>query len=341
MRRGRRIVAEQYIRPYYSPLTCGVTKKGPTAYVLGRYRPDHNHRPTKSAVLYYSTYSTSRREHHPRLSLFLPIPRTTKKRSNRRWLCTNSGSASASGSSTPLSNVLYLRGEGKQEFYILGTAHVSKKSVEEVEELIERVKPDCVLVELCAGRAKRLIEDPKLGLDDLKQIFSNGGGMLELALRTLSHCVRLLGVMPGTDMRAAIEASSKRGIPVVYGDQDGQLTMKKLKEMWSWRQIWNASKVPIEKHTALYQVYQMLSENSMDVCIEKLKDRQLIRKILTELESLYPSLYDVMLTQRDKYLVNSLKRCKGQVVVGVVGMGHLDGIEKYWNATPSSSQNGE
>ena len=39
------------------------------------------------------------------------------------------------------------------EVYLIGTAHVSKKSAEEVRDVIQAVRPDTVFVELCEKRA--------------------------------------------------------------------------------------------------------------------------------------------------------------------------------------------
>ncbi|MDY6959554.1 MAG: TraB/GumN family protein, partial [Halobacteriota archaeon] len=42
---------------------------------------------------------------------------------------------------------------------LVGTSHVSEKSIEEVNEAIEQVRPDVVAVELCNGRFKALRGD--------------------------------------------------------------------------------------------------------------------------------------------------------------------------------------
>ena len=42
------------------------------------------------------------------------------------------------------------------QIYLVGTAHVSKNSAEEVRELINIVKPSTVMVELCRKRADKL-----------------------------------------------------------------------------------------------------------------------------------------------------------------------------------------
>ena len=54
-------------------------------------------------------------------------------------------------------NVTVLESAGKT-YYLLGTAHVSKESVREVADLIERVRPDAVCVELCPTRYEALVD---------------------------------------------------------------------------------------------------------------------------------------------------------------------------------------
>ncbi|MDI6860196.1 MAG: TraB/GumN family protein, partial [Methanocellales archaeon] len=44
----------------------------------------------------------------------------------------------------------------KPEIIIIGTAHVSDKSIEEVRSTIEREKPNVVAVELCPRRYQAL-----------------------------------------------------------------------------------------------------------------------------------------------------------------------------------------
>ena len=46
---------------------------------------------------------------------------------------------------------------GGKRITIVGTAHVSKKSITEVKEVIAKEKPDSVAIELCRGRYEQLI----------------------------------------------------------------------------------------------------------------------------------------------------------------------------------------
>ena len=53
--------------------------------------------------------------------------------------------------------VSYLRDpNSSREVYLIGTAHVSQQSADDVKELIELVKPSCVMVELCPARADKI-----------------------------------------------------------------------------------------------------------------------------------------------------------------------------------------
>ena len=53
-------------------------------------------------------------------------------------------------------NVRYVSFEDR-EIYLLGTAHVSRESVDEVRRLIQEVGPDTVCVELCPARFDSLM----------------------------------------------------------------------------------------------------------------------------------------------------------------------------------------
>ncbi|MEP6866192.1 MAG: TraB domain-containing protein, partial [Deltaproteobacteria bacterium] len=48
---------------------------------------------------------------------------------------------------------------GGTTFYVVGTAHVSQKSVDDVRTVIDTVHPDVVCVELCKSRYDALTKD--------------------------------------------------------------------------------------------------------------------------------------------------------------------------------------
>ena len=48
------------------------------------------------------------------------------------------------------------------QIFLVGTAHVSRQSAEEVRELIRVVRPSTVMVELCTERAERMRSTPNV-----------------------------------------------------------------------------------------------------------------------------------------------------------------------------------
>ncbi|QQR89062.1 MAG: TraB/GumN family protein [Myxococcales bacterium] len=66
-------------------------------------------------------------------------------------------------------NVRHLEYQGKH-IYLVGTAHISQKSVEEVNYVIDTLKPDTVCVELDQLRYETLVDDQRFRKLDLFQI---------------------------------------------------------------------------------------------------------------------------------------------------------------------------
>ncbi|WP_256686504.1 TraB/GumN family protein [Halococcus qingdaonensis] len=114
--------------------------------------------------------------------------------------------------------------------HVVGTAHVSHESVDEVERTIAEERPDVVAVELDQGRFRQLKgEQP----DDL-----SAGDLLRgntvfqfLAYWMLSYVQTRLGdefdINPGADMLAAVETAEEHSSDVALVDRDIQMTIQR------------------------------------------------------------------------------------------------------------------
>lgn len=120
---------------------------------------------------------------------------------------------------------------GEREFLLLGTAHISSRSVEEVREVIQGEKPDRVCVELDAARYSSLTEGNGWRKLDLVQVLRNKKGFLLLANLVLSSFQRRLGaglgVSPGEELLTAVRLAEEAGIPFSLCDRDIQLTLRR------------------------------------------------------------------------------------------------------------------
>ncbi|MFP8889181.1 TraB/GumN family protein [Natrialbaceae archaeon A-CW2] len=121
-------------------------------------------------------------------------------------------------------------GDGRGSVEVLGTAHVSQASVEEVTETVDREQPDIVAVELDEGRYRQMQGGTP---DDIeaKDLLSGNTVFQFLAYWMLSYVQSRLGerfdVEPGADMRAAIDAAERNGLGLALVDRDIQVTIQR------------------------------------------------------------------------------------------------------------------
>ena len=119
-------------------------------------------------------------------------------------------------------------GEGSVE--VVGTAHVSEQSVEEVESTIEARRPDIVAVELDEGRYRQMQGETPDDLDASDLLRGNTVFQF-LAYWMLSYIQARLGdrfdVEPGADMNAAIDTAEELGLGIALVDRDIQTTVQR------------------------------------------------------------------------------------------------------------------
>ena len=113
---------------------------------------------------------------------------------------------------------------------VVGTAHVSERSVEEVEATIARERPDIVAVELDDGRYRRLQGHTPDDLDAGDLLRGNTVFQF-LAYWILSYVQTRLGeqfdVEPGADMNAAVDTATRLGIDIALVDREIQTTIQR------------------------------------------------------------------------------------------------------------------
>src|SRR5512146_1612509 len=104
---------------------------------------------------------------------------------------------------------------GDRQIVLVGTAHVSRESVEEVRRVIREEHPDRVCLEIDPSRYASLVEKNQWQNLDIAKVLRQGKGFLMLANLVLSafqrRLGRELGVQPGEEMLAAVETCRELG----------------------------------------------------------------------------------------------------------------------------------
>ena len=217
---------------------------------------------------------------------------------------------------------------GGREFLLLGTAHISSRSVEEVREVILGEKPDRVCVELDAARYNSLTEPGGWKKLDIVEVLRNRKGFLLLANLVLSSFQRRLGaslgVSPGEEMLTAVRLAQEAGIPFSLCDRDIQLTLRRA---WARTSFWGKNKMLAAMLSTIFSSEKLTPEE-----IEKLKSRTTFQSMLDELAGYLPAVKAVLIDERDRYLATRIYQAEGRRVAAVIGAGHVEGIARSLQA---------
>ncbi|GHV70857.1 conjugal transfer protein TraB [Spirochaetia bacterium] len=224
-----------------------------------------------------------------------------------------------------------------REITLVGTAHVSRESIDEVSRVIRESAPDTVCVELDAGRYASMTEQENWEKLDVVKVFREGRGFLLMANLVLTGFQRRmgkeLGVKPGEEMKTAIETAKELGIPHALCDREVQLTLRRA---WARCGLWSKCKLLAALFSGAFTT-EKLSEAE----IENLKNRSELDGMMGELAEYLPRVKETLIDERDRYLAAKIWLCGGKKPAAVVGAGHLQGIKAHLEKIAAGEESSE
>jgi len=209
-------------------------------------------------------------------------------------------------------NVSKLVTECGAKMYVVGTAHFSEASQDDVAKVIRLLSPDVVMVELCSGREGVLKYDEEALLNAAQDVSlaklrvtirESGGvisGIMQLLLLSMSaHITKQLGMAPGGEFRVAWkEAREIPGCKLVLGDRPIQSTLGRAMASLSICQ-----KLKLGWHL-LFSNGDITKED-----VEKYKEKDMIAEMIEEMTGHFPELSRVFVDERDQYMAQMLQHC--------------------------------
>ncbi|MFC6906329.1 TraB/GumN family protein [Halalkalicoccus tibetensis] len=219
------------------------------------------------------------------------------------------------------------REAGEGSIRLVGTAHISADSVAEVEETIERERPDVVAVELDEGRYRQMKGELPDDLDAGDLLRGNTVFQF-LAYWMLSYVQTRLGerfdIEPGADMHAAVETAEEIGLGVALVDREIQTTIQRF---WARMTL-------IEKFKLVGGLFMGMfgyGSEEEEIDMEELTDADVVTAMMAEFRRFSPGGAEALIDERDAYIAHKLLslREQGFDVVAVVGAGHRQGIERH------------
>lgn len=208
------------------------------------------------------------------------------------------------------------------EVFLIGTAHVSQNSVEEVAEVIEKENPDRICIELDASRLSSKTKKKSWEETDIRKVFKEGKGFLLLANTALASFQRKLGAQtgtkPGEELLGAVRLAEEKNIPISLCDRDIQTTFRRA---WAKSSLWNKCKLLATLISAAFSNEEISPEE-----LEELKKQETLEGMLNEVAKELPSIKEVLIDERDTYLATKIYSAPGKKKVAVIGAGHTRGV---------------
>jgi len=213
------------------------------------------------------------------------------------------------------------------QYTLLGTAHISKASIEAVLLAIASGRFDAIAVELDEQRLKALTEPEALAqLDLVKVIRERKVAPFAANLALAAYQRRLaeqLDIEPGAELKAAALEARARELPLQLIDRDVGITFRRILQKLRW---WDRIKLIGGLGSGLFA-----SDEIDESDIERLKEGDMLEASFGEFARETPSLYATLIDERDQYMAARLReRSDGAThVLAVVGAGHLKGMARY------------
>jgi len=210
-----------------------------------------------------------------------------------------------------------------KEITIIGTAHISSESVEEVKQALIEIQPDTVAIELDDERYKSMTEKKNWQDMDIVDIIKKKKVGFLVAQMILSSYQRKIAqnlkLNVGEEMSTAIQYSKENNTKLLMIDRNIQTTLLRIWHNLGW----------FEKAKMLTELLSSMFENDVkEEDIEALKQGDMLQSALSEISKQFPQIAETLIFERDRIMAYKLSHAQGNKIVAVVGAAHLPGIQK-------------
>mgnify|MGYP003320927269 CR=1 FL=1 len=193
---------------------------------------------------------------------------------------------------------------GDREIILVGTAHVSAESINEVTQTIEAEKPDAVAIELDEKRYANLMDPESWRKMDIIKVLKNKQGFLMMANIVLASYQKKMGletgVKPGDEMLAAIHKAEEMGIPKYMVDREISVTLRRA---WSENSLWGKCKLLAALIATAFDNEEVDASK-----IEELKNKSEMDSMMNSLAEEMPVIKEVLIDERNQYLAKKLSQ---------------------------------
>ncbi len=208
--------------------------------------------------------------------------------------------------------------------YLIGTSHIAKESLEKVDKNISEKKPDLVAVELDLARLQGLMHKKKgkIRLPLFQKVIVM---LLQKMQDTLS---KETGILPGQEMLDAVRHAKKAEARVALIDQRIDVTISKLMKAMGLKEKAKLMAYLVMGFLGIGASKMLPAEKGID--LNKIPEDEFIEYAMEYMESIFPSIYKVLVSDRNWYMAHNLMKLSSNfdTIIAVVGAGHVRGIKE-------------
>jgi len=221
------------------------------------------------------------------------------------------------------------------KIHLIGTSHIAKESVKVVKEQIQELKPEIVALELDPSRLYALThktQRPK-NIELIQKIGLTGFLFYLFGEFVQKKLGKIVNLSPGSEMLVAIKAAKKVNSQILLIDRNIEITLNRFSKH-------------VKKRELVKIIFDVMfgflrKQPDLNVDLKKVPSNELIEYVLNQTKERYPSLYKVLVDERDRYMAKALfiisKNNPEKEIIAVVGAGHLNGITNYLSKLKESN----
>ncbi len=215
---------------------------------------------------------------------------------------------------------------------LIGTSHIAKQSLKEVEKTIEEKNPDIIALELDKKRFYALTSKKtrKIGLRDIKRVGLKGFIFNIIGAWVERKLGKYVGVKPGSEMLKAIELARKSKSKIALIDQDIEITLHKLSQSITWKEKWHFIADILKGVFFRKSELRKIGIKKLD--LTKVPSKTIIKRLTKQVEERYPNIYKVLVEERNEIMASNLSRLMNEnpdkLILAVIGAGHEEEMLK-------------
>jgi len=207
---------------------------------------------------------------------------------------------------------------------IIGTSHIAKQSLDDVEKAILEGKPDIIALELDKKRLYSLFQEKRRGIRiyDIRRIGIKGFVFALIGAWAEKKLGKLVGVSPGSEMKKAVKLAKKHQIKIALIDQDIEITLKRFSESLTWK----------EKLNFIVDIFNAIigRKKTIKFDLTKVPSKKIIKNLVAQVKDRYPNIHKVLIEERNNVMAKNLKdimdKNQDKKILAIIGAGHEDDI---------------